>query len=129
MLPVDFEHNDRGADGFVDMGADEYAPHLYVVGATVPGATVNFVVIGLPTGTPCSAWLSPELQQQPTSTPYGDFWLEGRRVVLFENEPVSGADLLRIRWTIPGSIPPSTDIFCQGLLGAALGGVEALYVE
>ena len=30
---------------------------------------------------------------------------------------------------IPGSIPPSTDLFCQGLLGAALGGVEALYVE
>lgn len=129
MLPGDFEGNERAADGLIDMGADEYAPHLYLLGDPSPGATVDFVVVGLPTGTPCSAWLSHELLPDPITTSYGDLWLKGRRVILFEGEPVRGADLLRVRWTIPGSMPPGTNLFCQGLLGPALGGVETMRVE
>ena len=38
ILPTDFENDWRDAGGFVDMGADEYAPHLYVTGDPAPGA-------------------------------------------------------------------------------------------
>ena len=129
LLPTDFEGNDRGTGGVADMGADEYAPHLYMTSDPSPGQIVSFVVVGLPTGTPCSAWLSPSLMPNPLSTIYGDFWLAGRRVTLFNGKPVGPGDLLRELWTVPPSTPAPSNLFAQGLLGTGFSAVEAVRVE
>ncbi|MAE71861.1 MAG: hypothetical protein CME06_15520 [Gemmatimonadetes bacterium] len=53
----DFEHDPRGADGAVDIGADEFHPHLYFVGDVSPWDMVDIRVVSGRIGAPVALGL------------------------------------------------------------------------
>jgi hypothetical protein len=75
-LPAaDFEGDPRQTQQGVDIGADEFHPHLYFVGTPLPGATLSLRVIG-PAGAPVRLLLSDGIQDPPQPTVYGDLYLQ-----------------------------------------------------
>ena len=71
----DFEHDPRGADGAVDIGADEFHPHLYYMGITNPGASLSVRVVSGRIGAPVVLGVAEELLHPPMSTPWGELSL------------------------------------------------------
>jgi len=71
---ADAEGDPRFAGAGVDMGADEFYPHLYCRGDVLPGETVNFHVVGEPAQTVKVA-LGAEVVDPPIPTPHGDLFI------------------------------------------------------
>ncbi|MCB9899451.1 MAG: right-handed parallel beta-helix repeat-containing protein [Planctomycetes bacterium] len=64
-LPAwDFEGDPRVADGFPDMGADEFHRHLYLLGEPAPTAEVVVGVVGEPDA-PVALWIGLDLLDPP----------------------------------------------------------------
>jgi len=71
---IDKEGDPRMAGAGVDMGADEFYPHLYRRGEVLPGATVDFHVVGEP-GEPVKVALGAKVIDPPFPTPHGDLYI------------------------------------------------------
>jgi len=106
----DFEGDPRRAGGRVDMGADEFHHHLYVLGKTEPGEKVILRVIG-PPGKSVFLGLGSGVLDFPVSTPRGTLylplplvnsWMLGR---IDDNGVISLADTIPASW-IPGDTYP-----------------------
>jgi len=70
----DFEGDPRIADGNVDMGADEFASHLYYEGSVKPGSVLDFKIVGSP-GAPAKLFKGSGILDPPQITPYGNLFL------------------------------------------------------
>jgi len=74
-LPTtDAEGDPRIAGAGVDMGADEFYPHLYSRGDVVPGQSVTFHVVGEP-GQSVKVALGAGVLDPPYPTPYGNLFI------------------------------------------------------
>lgn len=112
----DFEGDPRKTEDFVDIGADEFHPHLYHLGDVVPGGTVDIRVIG-PPGTPnvtlCGA---AAVQDLPQWTQYGYLCLEWPiRKLSLGTIPSSGC--LTFSRSAPGWWRPGDIYMFQALIG------------
>ncbi|MBN2491211.1 MAG: hypothetical protein JXQ29_10235 [Planctomycetes bacterium] len=123
----DFEWDDRGWGSGVDIGADEFAPHVYHFGETRRGKTFTLTVLGEPGKT---AWLGYAAKPLQTPIPIpgsGLLWLDPwtLRLMPLGTLPPSGrAELLL---SIPVSAPLVLVPF-QALLGAELTRPELIQV-
>jgi hypothetical protein len=72
---VDHEEDARVYQGTVDMGADEFHPHLYYTGDGIPGGEIEVKVIGEPGASPVDLWLGSGLLDPPLPSPWGDWYL------------------------------------------------------
>ena len=70
----DNEGDPRVADGAVEMGADEVYPHLYKIGAALPGASVAVCVVGQP-GLPVLQALGGNIHDPPFEVAYGFLYI------------------------------------------------------
>lgn len=74
-LPTeDGEGDPRIAGAGVDMGADEFFPHLYCRGGVSPGQTVTFHVVGEP-GQSLRVAPGAKVLDPPHPTPHGDLFI------------------------------------------------------
>lgn len=100
----------------VDMGADEVHPHLYRIGATLPGGTVDICVVGAP-GQPALQALGAKILDPPFETPHGFLYIWP--IVNYRplgNIPLSG--ILVAPTTVPSTWVPGDEYPYQALIGA-----------
>ena len=70
---TDFEGDPRESD-FIDMGADEFHPHLYHMGDVIPGSPIDIKIVGGP-GFPVMLALGDSVLDPPIPTAHGDLYL------------------------------------------------------
>ena len=72
-LKADFEGDPRVVLERVDMGADEFYPHLYHLGDATPGGTISIKIVGYPSTPVRLAWGQAVLDQ-PFPTQHGELF-------------------------------------------------------
>jgi hypothetical protein len=73
---IDYEGDMRIAYGTVDMGADEFYTHLYLMGDTTPGDNIDLKFVGLPGTTPVSLYIGTGVLDNSIPTKWGEWWNE-----------------------------------------------------
>jgi hypothetical protein len=123
----DFEWDDRGWGSGVDIGADEFAPHVYHHGETRAGKTFTLTVIGAPGRV---AWLgyAASLLQQPIPIPgSGQLWLDPWTLQLMPLGMLPATGQFELKLSIPSNAPLVSVPF-QALVGIELTRPEVVQV-
>jgi parallel beta-helix repeat protein len=125
---IDLEEDPRATPNAIDIGADEFHLHLYILGDLTPGGSITLNVIGDPGATPALLIVGSGVQDPPIVTPYGDFFLQFPIVVLsLGTIPPSG--VLVVAATIPPALVPPLSIPMQGDLQHRFSNLAVLQLR
>jgi len=128
LIPdFDFDGHKRIIDGIIDMGADEFGPHMYFTGDAFPGGIIKTNFIGYPTNA-ATLFAGTGLLQNPVRTKYGNWYLD--ELFLTDQQgliPFSGHMGFESR--IPPDAVIPLDIFGQSLIRNELTGCATLEIR
>ena len=133
-LVEDFEGDRRAAFGAVDVGADEFYYHLYIIGTPTPGNLVKFKIVGGPS-TRVTLYMSGGIEDLPMSTDYGDVWITTPAESDWFLGTIPGRGVMTFSATVPAVWPPGTEKYFQALVGklgdplTAITNWTRLYVQ
>lgn len=110
----DLEGDPRPHMGTIDMGADEFHPHLYYTGTAAPNEDIDLKLIGMPQSH-SYVTLGSGIAQNPHQTKWGPWYLvPPYTIVPLGKMPWSG--YIRIHQRIPPDCPVPLDLPFQGLV-------------
>jgi hypothetical protein len=120
----DFEGDPRDAQQqqAVDIGADEFHAHLYLLGDPQPGSQVRIRITGRP-GVPVRLAMGADVREQSHLTPYGKMYLKGP-LNLFSVGDMPASGIRTIRTVIPSQWAPGDNKPFQAMVGR-LGDPES----
>jgi hypothetical protein len=121
---VDYEGDTRSS---IDIGADEFAPHLYWTGKNQIGGTVVIQMIGMPGSAPAVLRIGSGVLDPPIPTIWGDWYLEfpGLRVDLGR---LGSNGLASLTYTFPRDFPRPMAFPMQALIGDRLTSLVKLWI-
>lgn len=120
----DFEGDPRVVGSAIDMGADEFHPHLYHMGDVEPGFGVAIRVIGTPGTVPVILAWSDGIQDPPLSTTFGDLYLALPIPWRYDIGMIPTEGVLTFAGTVPTFFLPGTVQPIQALLGPLIPGSQ-----
>jgi hypothetical protein len=128
-LPAeDCEGDPRIAYGMTDMGADEFHPHLYVMGDESPGGSIQGKLVGPPATTQVGIFLGSGVLDPPLPTMWGFFYLQSPwfLIMLF---PMPASGVMTLPATLPLSPPAPYDLPMQAIIGDMLTNLYVMHVR
>jgi len=127
----DFEGDQRIVDGTVDMGADEFATHLYHIGNPTPGGNINLIFVGVPNTTPVILWLGSGVMDPPMGLPpYGDWHLQFPILMEANFSAIPGpSGVLIFSANIPANLPTPLDLPLQAAIGLKLSNLCEIKIQ
>jgi len=129
LTSMDFESDPRIAGGTVDMGADEFFPHLYHTGTPTPGGTIRLKFIGTP-GTQAYWGFSRYVLNSPVSIPglQGLFYLNPSSIAIIGIGRFPSTGYIDLPFKFAPSFP-KIPIPMQALAGVQLTNLDVVGVK
>lgn len=127
----DFEGD--ATSGLLDVGGDEFAPHLALTGDPSPGGTVRLGVYGKPGTAPVLFFIAATRLDTGIALPFGTFGLGVPLIAGFPLDlgPIPSSSAIAFPAVIPPTAPVGVSLHMQAFLGAPewrLTNVESFVV-
>ena len=113
----DGEEDPRIAEGRIDIGADEFFPHLYHLRKVIPGQSIHIRLIADPGTDPARLAMSTSMVDPPRPTLFGDLYLVLPSDWREDIGPVPANGVLIYPFNVPAAWVAGEEYYFQALLG------------